>query len=74
MFICEECKKRTESQPHKSFTGRELCGDCHARLLGAAAGVLSAGPAAPPEAALTSAVATSGTFAWLRKLRRNKAE
>jgi hypothetical protein len=73
MFVCEECEKRTASPPHLSFTGRELCSDCHARLLGAAAGVLSAGPGAPIETTLSSAIATSGAFARLRKLFRKSA-
>ena len=74
MFVCEECRKRTESPPHTSFTGRELCSDCHARLLGAAAGGLSAGGGASLETTVSSAVATSGTFAWVRRFRRKKLE
>jgi len=53
-------------------TDRLLCDDCHHQLLGAAAGLIAAGPTAPLQTKISSAIATSGFFAALRRRREER--
>jgi hypothetical protein len=76
VITCEECKQRASGPGHRTATNRLLCDDCHNRLLGAAAGIISAGPGAPTATTIPAAIATSGFFASLRRRRaaRGSAE
>ena len=69
VITCDQCKKRASSPGHRTVTQRVLCDDCHNRMLGAAAGILSAGPGASTTSTVQSAVATSGLFASMRRWR-----
>lgn len=60
---CEECRGRLRDGGHRTAT-RTLCDACHARFLGAAAGIISGGTVA-------SAVSTAGWYEKLRRARRD---
>ena len=70
VITCDQCKKRAASPGHRTVTQRVLCDDCHNRMLGAAAGVLAAGPGASTTSTVQSAVVTSGLFASMRRWRK----
>ncbi len=67
MAQCDSCRKQVSGKLTTTVTGRRICASCHEGLLGAAAGVLSAGPGASTEEKTAAAVATRGFFARRRR-------
>ena len=67
MAQCDSCRKQVSGKLTTTVTGRKICASCHQGLLGATAGVLSAGRDASTGAKTASAVATKGFFARRRR-------
>lgn len=68
---CQGCQKQVRGKLNRTVTGRQLCDACNDRLVGAAAGMIGAGPEASTTQSIVSAVATSRIFARLRKDKRD---
>lgn len=65
-YRCDNCKRSFSGTPRQSFTGRKLCNQCSAGILGAGAGYSSTG-------SLGGTIATSGAARWIsRALKRDK--
>lgn len=62
-FTCDACRRSFRGAPTKTLTGRSLCRDCHAQLLGASAGLVAGGN-------LTDALATGAAHTALKRNRR----
>lgn len=67
MAPCDSCRKQPSGKLTTTLTGRRICTACNQKLLGAAAGMMAAGPGAGTNAQTGSAVATSGFFSRLRR-------
>ncbi len=70
MPTCDSCRKNVKGPLNTTVTGREICDACNDRLLGAAAGIIAAGPDASTSEQAGSGIASAGIFAWLRERRR----
>lgn len=70
MPTCDSCRKNVKGRLNTTVTGREICDPCNDRLLGAAAGIIAAGPDASTSEQAAAALSTAGWFGWLRARRR----
>lgn len=76
MASCAQCGRQagglgsSKVELVTTVTGRRVCRRCQDELLGAAAGIIAAGPQSSTSTQVAAAVSTAGWFSRIRAVRR----